>query len=77
MIELAELPLEIRRAEDSEPAESIQKLFRRSSHSDIKAECSMIKQALADASGVRTQAAKILGISRTTLWRKMKAHSLD
>jgi transcriptional regulator with PAS, ATPase and Fis domain len=32
----------------------------------------VIKQALADAQYCKTKAAKALGITRTTLWRKLK-----
>ncbi len=35
-----------------------------------------IVQALEDANGVRAQAARVLGMGRTTLWRKMKEHGL-
>jgi two-component system response regulator HydG len=36
-----------------------------------------IETALAEAGGVRAVAADRLGMSRTTLWRKMKEHGLD
>ena len=36
-----------------------------------------ILQALDEAGGRRQEAADILGISRSTLWRKMKTHHLD
>jgi transcriptional regulator of acetoin/glycerol metabolism len=35
-----------------------------------------IRQALADARGRQTEAAKNLGISRSTLWRRMKSLGL-
>jgi len=75
-IELAELPIEIRRVEEFEPSPSIKNLPRSGNSSTPKLERSMIEQALADASGNRTRAAKMLGMSRTTLWRKMKAYSI-
>ena len=36
-----------------------------------------IVAALAETGGARTAAAERLGMSRTTLWRKMKEHGLD
>jgi DNA-binding NtrC family response regulator len=36
-----------------------------------------IRRVLEFAGGARARAAEILGISRTSLWRKMKKHSLD
>ncbi len=77
MIEFSELPMETKRGKESESSPDVKKLFRRNSRTNAEAERSMIEQALADASGNRTRAARILGMSRTTLWRKMKAHSID
>ncbi|MBI5118210.1 sigma 54-interacting transcriptional regulator [Candidatus Poribacteria bacterium] len=77
MIELQELPVEIRRGEEFETVPLVKNYFRRGRSSDQKVERSMIEQALSDASGNRTRAAKKLGMSRTTLWRKMKAHSIE
>jgi DNA-binding NtrC family response regulator len=36
-----------------------------------------ITEALRAAGGVRARAADLLGMGRTTLWRKMKAYGLD
>ncbi len=36
-----------------------------------------IISALEKADGVRTRAADLLGMGRTTLWRKMKQYGLD
>lgn len=36
-----------------------------------------ILKALDEAEGNRTRAAAILGMGRTTLWQKLKAHGLD
>ena len=36
-----------------------------------------ILAALREASGVRARAARILGMGRTTLWRKMKEHGIE
>ncbi len=41
------------------------------------AEALAIREALANNGGVRTLAAKELGISRNTLWRKMKRYEID
>jgi DNA-binding NtrC family response regulator len=42
-----------------------------------KAEEELIKQALTQFEGNQTEAAKKLGISRSTLWRKIKAYKLE
>ncbi|NIP80851.1 MAG: hypothetical protein GWM90_17195, partial [Gemmatimonadetes bacterium] len=36
-----------------------------------------IRAALEETDGVRTRAAELLGMSRTTLWRKMKEYGLQ
>ncbi len=40
-------------------------------------ERAMIRAALEEAAGVRTRAAEILGMSRTTLWRKMREYGFE
>jgi transcriptional regulator of acetoin/glycerol metabolism len=40
------------------------------------AEANAIRDALARNDGNRTRAAKDLGVSRNTLWRKMKRHGI-
>lgn len=40
-------------------------------------EADAIRSALDDAEGVRSRAAEFLGMSRTTLWRKMKEHGIE
>lgn len=42
-----------------------------------EAERAILCRALRQAKGNRSQAAKLLGISRKTLWEKLKAHGLD
>jgi PAS domain S-box-containing protein len=74
-IELAELPIEVRRGDDNEPISSSMNIARSAGPPTPQLERSMIEQALADTSGNRTRAAKLLGMSRTTLWRKMKEYS--
>lgn len=39
-------------------------------------EVAEIRRALVSARGKQTEAAKILGIGRTTLWRKIRQHGL-
>ncbi|GAB4330868.1 MAG: sigma-54 dependent transcriptional regulator [Candidatus Abyssubacteria bacterium] len=76
MVSLEELPVEIRKSDDLEPVPSIKRFLRQDGHSSHERERQAIEQALADTSGNRTRAAKLLGMSRTTLWRKMKRHRL-
>jgi PAS domain S-box-containing protein len=75
-IELTGLPIEIRRGEERGAVLPLRNLSRGASSPTPKLERSIIEQALADAAGNRTRAAKMLGMSRTTLWRKMKEHSI-
>jgi PAS domain S-box-containing protein len=77
LIEPSELPLEIRRVEESEPSQIEEHLLGRNLRLKTKLEPSIIKQALSEAVGNRTLAANLLGVSRTTLWRKMKTFSID
>ncbi len=77
MLELSELPMEIRRGEAYEPAPQVVKYAHGKNRAQGRFDRSVIEQALADSAGNRTRAARILGISRTTLWRKMKQHSLS
>jgi len=42
-----------------------------------EAEREAIVTALEDAKGVRTKAAQILGMGRTTLWRKLKEYGIE
>ena len=76
MIELSELPTELRRGEAFESAQVSENFLRRKGPSTPKLERSMIEQALTETSGNRTRAARILGMSRTTLWRKIKEYSI-
>ena len=44
---------------------------------DLNAEEENIKRALLSAKGNRTEASKILGIHRSSLWRKMREFRID
>ena len=44
---------------------------------DESPEARRIRNALARTDGNRDRAAKLLGWSRVTLWRRMRAHGLD
>jgi len=76
MIESSQLPFEVRRGDEIDQTSNNKKFSRRHIPATPNVERSMIEQALTEASGNRTRAARILGMSRTTLWRKMKSHSL-
>ena len=71
-IEAQHLPPEVREALKSETT-----LERYSARMDAEDERAAIAAALETAGGVRTRAAEILGMGRTTLWRKMKKFGLD
>jgi len=60
---------EIKSAEDSSPAPADQALWEEEKETIVK--------ALEKARGSRQKAARMLGMSRSTLWRKMKAYELD
>jgi two-component system response regulator HydG len=71
-IEAQHLPAEIR---DSVPMEVLEGARYRSEPGGTD-ERSAILSALEDAEGNRTRAAEILGMSRTTLWRKMRSYGI-
>ena len=71
-IELSHLPPELR----GEGPVEIGAEPRSSYHAVEAAERGVILNALSSAQGHRGEAAKRLGISRATLWRKMKQHGL-
>ena len=54
------------------PIESVPKVVKESTPTEIFSESERIKRALEEAGGNCTKAAEYLGISRTTLWRKRK-----
>jgi len=70
------LPLEIRNAAAGRAALAEEE-DRYSAPDDVRAERAAIVAALDAADGHRERAARMLGMSRTTLWRKMKEYGLD
>ncbi|BBO72657.1 sigma-54-dependent Fis family transcriptional regulator [Desulfosarcina widdelii] len=52
-------------------------LKNRIKETTLKSEKAIIIKALSQARYSKSKAAKLLGISRTTLWRKIKEHSID
>jgi DNA-binding NtrC family response regulator len=74
-VEAQHLPPEIRGAEPGRQTGDAGGRYRSRLSSDE--EEAGIRAALEEADGVRTRAAEILGMSRTTLWRKMKEYGLD
>jgi DNA-binding NtrC family response regulator len=71
-IEAHHLPPEVR-APDGAVAAAADGRYRATSVED---EPALIRAALTDAEGVRARAADLLGMSRTTLWRKMREYGL-
>jgi len=84
-IEAHHLPDEIRRPSESGAAPSARGGDRSSTGgaepyrapASERREEAAIRAALEAAGGVRAEAARLLGMSRTTLWRRMKAYDLD
>jgi two-component system response regulator HydG len=77
-VEAQHLPPEIRGAEGgASPAPGRGDGERYSASLSPREEEEAIKAALDEADGVRSRAADMLGMSRTTLWRKMKEYGLE
>lgn len=74
-IEAQHLPPEIRGPDGAGGGTGAGERYRRERPAED--ERSAIVAALAETGGARTAAAERLGMSRTTLWRKMKEHGLD
>ncbi len=70
-IEAQHLPAEVRGAGESGGGERYRRAI------PVEDERAAIVAALTETGGVRSAAADRLGMSRTTLWRKMKEHGLD
>ena len=74
-IEANHLPPEVRGDAGPADGEGAEDRYRGpGSHLEERA---MVLAALEEAGGVRTRAAEILGMSRTTLWRKMREYGLE
>jgi DNA-binding NtrC family response regulator len=74
-VEAQHLPPEIRGGEEVEPDDLGGDRY--TARLTPEEEEASIRGALEEAHGVRTRAAELLGMSRTTLWRKMKEYGLD
>jgi len=72
-LEAQHLPAEVRERHPG-GSEGREQRYRADDGTD---ERSAIESALAQADGVRARAADLLGMSRTTLWRKMKEYDLE
>jgi DNA-binding NtrC family response regulator len=73
-IEAQHLPAEVRAALGGAPSADP---VRYRSEAAPDSERASIEAALEKAGGVRARAAELLGMGRTTLWRKMKQYGLD
>jgi DNA-binding NtrC family response regulator len=73
-IEAQHLPETVRSCSSDQPVEERPRYRTRSAEAD---EREAILAALREARGVRTQAAQLLGMSRTTLWRKMQQLQIE
>ncbi len=70
------LPAEIRAAVGEDDT-AVPDGERYSREGDAEEERAAIIAALEETGGVRSRAAELLGMGRTTLWRKMKRYGLD
>jgi len=76
-IETQHLPREIRSSQGHGSAGIPPAEGRYAAREPPEKEREMILAALEEADGVRTKAAHILGMGRTTLWRKLKEYGID
>ncbi|MDX1492568.1 MAG: sigma-54 dependent transcriptional regulator [Longimicrobiales bacterium] len=74
-IEAQHLPEEVRRSRGGDGGEEAGERYRRDQPPSD--ERTAIQEALARTGGTRAAAARQLGMSRTTLWRKMKEYGID
>ena len=76
-IEAQHLPLEIREYETVGERPDLESTDRYATSSSPETERGAIVAALEEAGGIRTKAARILGMGRTTLWRKLKEYGIE
>jgi len=76
-IEAQHLPPEIRENETGGEARDLDSMDRYATSSSPETEREAIVAALDEAGGIRTKAARILGMGRTTLWRKLKEYGIE
>jgi DNA-binding NtrC family response regulator len=74
-IEAQHLPSEVRESIGTGTASRLESRYR--ADAPAADERAAIVAALEQAEGVRSRAAELLGMGRTTLWRKMKQYGLD
>jgi len=74
-IEAQHLPAEVRSALGTRAAARLEPRYRAENSPDD--ERAAIVDALERADGIRSRAAELLGMGRTTLWRKMKQYGLE
>jgi DNA-binding NtrC family response regulator len=75
-IQAHHLPEEVRaKGKGLHGPESVDDRYRKREDDDT--ERARIEAALAEADGVRVRAAELLGMGRTTLWRKMREYGLE
>jgi transcriptional regulator of acetoin/glycerol metabolism len=76
-IEAQHLPPEIRESAEDETLSDLDAPERYAVSVSPENEREAIVAALEEAGGIRTQAAQILGMGRTTLWRKLKEYGIE
>ena len=76
-IETQHLPEGIREVRTEGGSDLVEGLDRYVQPDSTDAEREAILVALTEAGGVRSKAARVLGMGRTTLWRKMKEYGID
>ena len=76
-IEAQHLPPDIRENKTSGEARDLGSADRYAMSESPESEREAIVTALKEAGGTRTEAARILGMGRTTLWRKLKEYGID
>ncbi len=76
-IEAQHLPPEVRESAEGGPLTEFDIPERYAASSSPETEREAIVAAMEEAGGIRTQAARVLGMGRTTLWRKLKEYGIE